>query len=623
MRKFTLKSLIAVSAMLIGGASVANADTWSIDFTAVGANYDDKTPVTISETVAKIGGVDMGTCTVVNEALNSNFVLQIGTSWLMYSAGLYQFNGGGRAMGMLNCKKDQVITIKGTGDPNPTTNATLKSSGDGTYVYTVTADGGVKFTPARYLYFSYISVEDPSTTEVNYTVKYVDENGTELKDQTTYSGEPGNPAVIYDSDKASFDANNNHYIYKSDDAEGKTIAGDGTTVISVTFRVAELYSYTVKSDSGKELASGSAYEQETVIVAFPQFEMRGTDLFETEAGDKNIGYYRKNIVLTSDNMEVVVNYTKNTIANVVYYSEAEDIEGATAYSGNNANIRCSNGTGAAFNEDTKVTTLPAGKYKIWGQVFGNASTEFSIKAGDNVVWTLSTVGYLTNVLSEEFEVSTETDIIIVAAGNSGRTLDCLYIQKTGDVAPETIEVTMASCGYATLCSEYALDFSENEDVKAYIATELKDGKVVTEQIQMAAAGEGIILKSSSASVTIATTTESVEKNENNKMVGDPKNAISLTANQGYILSANDGLFHPCSEGTLAAGKAYLAIDVQAANGAKVLTLDFAEEGMATAINEVETTTTSDAVFTLGGTRMIGQPTQRGIYIVGGKKVVIK
>jgi hypothetical protein len=44
--------------------------------------------------------------------------------------------------------------------------------------------------------------------------------------------------------------------------------------------------------------------------------------------------------------------------------------------------------------------------------------------------------------------------------------------------------------------------------------------------------------------------------------------------------------------------------------------------------EIETTnytnyTNSNAWYTLSGTRLSGKPTQKGIYIVNGKKVVIK
>ncbi len=152
--------------LFFGISYSCEATGWSIDFAALGGNYPDKTKVTISSTVATIGGTTMGTCTVGEEALDSKFVLQTGTNWtLRMENGLFQDNGGGRAMGFRNCTANQIITIVGTGDPNPS-NATLKTQDGNTYIYTVIADGDVKFTPARKLYFTSVSVETPAATPV-------------------------------------------------------------------------------------------------------------------------------------------------------------------------------------------------------------------------------------------------------------------------------------------------------------------------------------------------------------------------------------------------------------------------------------------------------------------------
>ena len=110
MKKHLLRTMLLIVTMLTGGTNIW-ADDWSIDFSAIGQRYDDKTGVTISETVATIGRTPMGTCTVSEEALDSRFVLQTGTTWLMRKAnGLYSSNGGARSMGMLNCSKGQIIT---------------------------------------------------------------------------------------------------------------------------------------------------------------------------------------------------------------------------------------------------------------------------------------------------------------------------------------------------------------------------------------------------------------------------------------------------------------------------------------------------------------------------------
>ncbi|MBQ8064155.1 MAG: hypothetical protein IJ200_00680 [Prevotella sp.] len=93
----------------------------------------------------------------------------------------------------------------------------------------------------------------------------------------------------------------------------------------------------------------------------------------------------------------------------------------------------------------------------------------------------------------------------------------------------------------------------------------------------------------------------------------------------YVLYT-DGYFHPANDGAIPAGRAYLlASDVEGAGfnpnaqGAR-LSLVFAED--ATAVESVKTINKQDnAFYNLAGQR-IAQPT-KGLYIVNGKKVIIK
>ncbi|MBQ9654633.1 MAG: DUF4957 domain-containing protein [Prevotella sp.] len=173
------KKLLMLVMLLTVAVSGAWADEWEIDFTNPSPAADVNVTITETKTVS---GTNMGTCASGGTNWNSNFVLQVGTAWLhrSQSRGLYQFNTGGRSMGMLNCTAGQIITIEGSGDPNPVTNVTLLSFAGTTYKYTVNADGDVKFTPARYLYFYKISVEDP-VPMFTFTVNAVTSNGSVIK----------------------------------------------------------------------------------------------------------------------------------------------------------------------------------------------------------------------------------------------------------------------------------------------------------------------------------------------------------------------------------------------------------------------------------------------------------
>ena len=73
-----------------------------------------------------------------------------------------------------------------------------------------------------------------------YSVRYVDAEGNEIKDARTATAQVGKFVALIDADKAAFKNadNTKKYIYDSDDSETVAIAAEGT-VITVKFREAE------------------------------------------------------------------------------------------------------------------------------------------------------------------------------------------------------------------------------------------------------------------------------------------------------------------------------------------------------------------------------------------------
>ena len=180
----------------------------------------------------------------------------------------------------------------------------------------------------------------------------------------------------------------------------------------------------------------------------------------------------------------------------------------------------------------------------------------------------------------------------------------------------------ADNGYGTFCSEYPVQFTDNDNVEAYIATGMNEAKTSV-QVQKISdgyvpAGVGVIVKAESAGDYTVHITEAtdVEELEGNLMVG----CIEETpAPEGcYILYVADGCFHPCSGGTIPAGKAYL--NVNSLNG-KILDITIVDVDP-TAITEMTAAQENGAIYTLGGVR-VKDAQQKGIYIINGKKVVIK
>ena len=215
-----------------------------------------------------------------------------------------------------------------------------------------------------------------------------------------------------------------------------------------------------------------------------------------------------------------------------------------------------------------------------------------------------------------------TESFILA--NTVRYIKWIYTEKSsGNVAlgkinlTSTIALTPAKT-YTTLTSAKDLDFtSVSDDLKAFIATEIADSKVQMVQVNKVPAGTGLVLKAttpgSAVNVPVFDGTGADDVSAN-KMAGSATETTAIAANGGYILK--DGVFQPATAGTLAAGKAYLAI----AAGARALEMSF-DDGEVTAIETVKAEKTNNEYYNLAGQR-VAQPT-KGLYIVNGKKVIMK
>ena len=84
----------------------------------------------------------------------------------------------------------------------------------------------------------------------DYTIQYIDAEGNQLKESRTGNGQAGKFVNLLDSDKAAITVDYDgeggidgkmKYLYDSDDSETVAIAEDGSAVISVKFRQAEVY----------------------------------------------------------------------------------------------------------------------------------------------------------------------------------------------------------------------------------------------------------------------------------------------------------------------------------------------------------------------------------------------
>ena len=204
-----------------------------------------------------------------------------------------------------------------------------------------------------------------------------------------------------------------------------------------------------------------------------------------------------------------------------------------------------------------------------------------------------------------------------------------YWKNFGTIVEMCSNITIGSAGMGTFCSTHPLDFSGTDDIKAYIVSAFKPstGEVTLTRITDVPANTGIVVKGDANNYTIPwgageTVVANLlvgvtEDTQLNKVDGDYTN---------YILAKKNNKlgFYAVSDGsTLSAGKAYLPLptaQLPSVTGARQLTMVFDDE--TTGIQQIQSDVKSNGdYYDLQG-RRVSTPT-RGLYIVNGKKVVIK
>lgn len=177
--------------------------------------------------------------------------------------------------------------------------------------------------------------------------------------------------------------------------------------------------------------------------------------------------------------------------------------------------------------------------------------------------------------------------------------------------------------YATFNCDKNLDFTGVTDVYAYTAKISGSTVTLTKVDGKVPANEGLLIRGASlgasADVPVAASANEVD---NDFVAVTAAGGVNLTS--GYVLATVDGVqgFYPANttSGTLVSkGKAYLPTGA----GARLtMVFDDKEGGELTGIslNKREATAT-DRFFNLSGQR-VAQPS-KGLYIVNGKKVIVK
>ena len=458
---------------------------------------------------------------------------------------------------------------------------------------------------------------DQSKVATTYTVKYQNTSGTDLKDAAVYNTFVGDTYTASSSDMATFysEDTNKKYIYASGNTSATATATADENVITLIFDEYAKIAYTVKAKNGEEtlgeLASGDAYTDGSTTVYWNKFKNYDGQWYETT------GSYGKTIT-EAGNTDVAY-----TASNIAYFFEAENLSTSRSgfptasgknYSGGSARRNYASGQmwTSAIAEGGKFTlTFP---YSMANASASTIVVKTRDTEGNYTETGLSLTASSAGTFSEEITIPAGSSVAICneTAYNSNILIDYLTLTPAGQNA------TITAAGWATLYTTCPLDFSGVEGLTAYTAT--LDGSTVTlTEVADVPANTGVVLKGEANTYEIPAIASSETAKGDLEGSATDINVEDDALNVYYVLAKTgdeDARFAKVTSGTIAAGKSFLKV---AKNGARE---SYSIGGIApTAIESIQALQENGELFNLNGQRVAAP--QKGLYIVNGKKVIMK
>ena len=446
-----------------------------------------------------------------------------------------------------------------------------------------------------------------------------------------------------DADKGTDSGSNSVNITIDDAMTLKAIAIDPelnmSTEVSAAYTIAQVAPPVIGTAAGM-LAKGT---QVTITTATDgatiYYTVDGT--IPTASSNVYNGYVVINKECTLKTIALKENYIDSEVASAAYtvagasesflfsalgYSNGDEVENVggtevtiTFSDGGGSNVPKYYTDGSAVRIYNKNTVnIASGTKNITAIVFTFSSTSYnklSLKSGESGTLTDATKAVRT-------WTGNDNDITFVYSQSSGQS----RIQKI-EVFYELTDdnVTVGSSKLVGFCSEYKLDFSAT-GLSAYKA-KVSGGKVVLTKVEdgIVPANTGVVLSGDANDYDLPISTADVTTDfSDNEMMGVTQRTQVLwnpsTDVYNYILQG--GEFKKASTGYLKANRAYLSTsyDVSAASARDYMEIVFEDDDV-TAIETVKTQKMDGQYYNLNGQK-VQNPT-KGLYIVNGKKVVVK
>lgn len=185
---------------------------------------------------------------------------------------------------------------------------------------------------------------------------------------------------------------------------------------------------------------------------------------------------------------------------------------------------------------------------------------------------------------------------------------------------ETVEITISEAEVATYCNcdGKALDFSSVEGLTAYIVSSIDGGIINLQAVKKIPAGTGVVVAGEPKTYNVPVIA-SADPVGVNKLIGVTSNHSAVEGD--YVLAYIDetrGFFPAEDDLEIPAGKAYLHIG-GGSDARSFLPLNYETTGIGALLMNNEKV--KKEIFSLSGQR-VSQP-KKGLYIIGGRKVVVK
>ncbi len=436
--------------------------------------------------------------------------------------------------------------------------------------------------------------------------------------------------------------------------------GEGEEATTQTYYVAEnqTTSMTIDADAANNVLNVALRLPLTEDVVINAVDEEGNVLKSftaeaTEGGDKVNVYYTRAVEVEGvyytvpakngggDNYAIKkaygeepteITYTKDE--EISYYAESENLNKSRSYAAEGqAPSRASGGHWwrLAKNSHAYTPALEGGVYKVVVSGRGERAAEVGIQVrypngtlvGENTLSWGSTENAEKFVEDVNVPEGCSVAVVNFTDGNNNLGLDYVILYKTGEAKTELITIT--SAGAATYCSEKVLNFEASEALTAYYLKMDGDELMKSNAIMVVPANTGIYLEGAEGTyeIPIASANDIADNTEDNVLQGVIEET-QVVAPIYVLMNESNGVGFYKTKNTFTVGAHTAYISGSAVpTGVKALNINSSDDPT-TAIRGISNDAVAgkDAViYSLAGQR-VTVPT-KGIYIVNGKKVMVK